>query len=185
MPSTGWRRAPTRPIRPLPLIDGRGNSISGGAYDRQIGRKFFGASDPGPKVHTAKERVWQGLSVAVALIGPLWSGWLLLIKPSNAHTAKKEEQGEGALPAAGALAPLGAGMPAARPLARAGYVQKHKPRVEFQPWSAPAHDDRTVQSQPEPYYMASGTTEQDTTCTRVTEQGTKAKISIPTGRDDR
>lgn len=136
-------------------------------------------------LHTAShkfkvpKRVWQGLSVAVALIGILWLGWLFLIKPSNAQAAKKAEQGAEALPAAGALAPLGAGMPAARPLTREEYVQKHKPRVEFQPWSAPAFDDRTVQSQPELYCMASGTTEQDTTCTCVTEQGTKAKISIP------
>ncbi len=68
---------------------------------------------------------------------------------------------------------------AKRPLTREEYVQKHKPPVEFQPWSAPAFDDRTVQSQPEQYCMASGTTEQDTTCTCVTERGTRAKISIP------
>ncbi len=98
---------------------------------------------------------------------------------ADAQGAKKEEQGGGAFPAAGALAPLGAGMPATRPLTREEYVQKHKPRVEFQPWSAPAFEDRTVQSQPELYCMASGTTEQDTTCTCVTEQGTRAKISIP------
>lgn len=135
-------------------------------------------------LHTAShkfkvpKRVWQGLSVVVTLIGILWQGWLFLIKPSNAQGAKKEEQGGDALPAAGALPPLGAGTSTARPLTREEYVQKHKPRVEFQPWSAPAFDDRTVQSQPELYCMASGTTEQDTTCTCVTEQGTKAKISI-------
>ncbi len=83
------------------------------------------------------------------------------------------------MPAAGALAPLGAGGPAARPLTREEYVEKHKPRIEFQPWSAPAFDDRTVQSQPELYCMASGTTTKDTTCTCVTEQGTKAKIRLP------
>ncbi|WP_240792132.1 hypothetical protein [Stenotrophomonas sp. ASS1] len=124
------------------------------------------------------KRVWQDLSVVVALIGIMRLGWLFLIKPSNAQAAKKEEQGADALPAADALAPLGAGMPTAKPLTREEYVQKHKPRVEFQPWSAPAFDDRTMQSQPELYCMASGTTEQDTTCTCVTEQGTKAKISI-------
>lgn len=72
-------------------------------------------------LHTAShkfkvpKRVWQGLSVAVAFIGILWLGWLFLIKPSNAEAAKKEEQGAGALPAAGALAPLGVGMPAHGP----------------------------------------------------------------------
>lgn len=105
----------------------------------------------------------------VALIGILWLGRLFLIKPSNAQAAKKEEQGAEALPAAGALAPLGEGMPAAQPLTREEYVPKHKPRMEFQPWSAPAFADRTMQSQPELYCMASGTTEQDTTCTCVTE----------------
>lgn len=70
-------------------------------------------------------------------------------------------------------------MPAARPLSRDDYVAKYKPRIEFQPWLVPAFDERTVQSQPELYCMASGTTPQDTTCTCVTEQGTKAKISIP------
>lgn len=87
--------------------------------------------------------------------------------------------GGDALPAGGALAPLGAGMPAAQPLAREEYVQKHKPRMEFQPWSTPAFDDRAMQSPPELYCMASGTTEQDTTYTCATEQGTKTKISIP------
>lgn len=57
----------------------------------------------------------------------------------------------------------GAGGPAAGPLTREEYVEKHKPRIEFQPWSAPAFDDRTVQSQPELYCMASGTTTEDTT----------------------
>lgn len=64
-------------------------------------------------LHTAShkfkvpKRVWQGLSVVVTLIGILWLGWLFLIKPSNAQGAKKEEQGADALPAAGALPPLG------------------------------------------------------------------------------
>ncbi|MEJ6329908.1 zonular occludens toxin domain-containing protein [Stenotrophomonas maltophilia] len=135
-------------------------------------------------LHTAShkfkvpKRVWQGLSMAVALIAGVWMVWLFVVKPSTASD-KKEEQGAGALPAATALAPLGAGMAAARPLTREEYVDKHKPRVEFLPWSAPAFDERSVQSQPELYCMASGTTEQDTTCTCVTEQGTKAKISLP------
>ena len=58
------------------------------------------------------------------------------------------------MPAGGALAPLGAGMPAAQPLAREEYVQKHKPRMEFQPWSTPAFDDRAMQSQPEPVFSS-------------------------------
>lgn len=135
-------------------------------------------------LHTAShkfkvpKRVWQGLSMAVALIAGVWMVWLFVVKPSTASD-KKEEQGAGALPTASALAPLGAGMAAARPLTREEYVEKHKPRIEFLPWSAPAFDERSVQSQPELYCMASGTTEQDTTCTCVTEQGTKAKISLP------
>jgi len=125
------------------------------------------------------KRVWQDLSVAVTLIGGLWLIWTFVVKPSTAPPPKKEERGACALPPASALAPLGAGMPAAQPLTREEYVAKHKPRVEFQPWSAPAFDERSVQSQPELYCMASGTTELDTTCTSITEQGTKASISIP------
>ncbi|OMP38660.1 hypothetical protein BMR86_16860, partial [Stenotrophomonas sp. KAs 5-3] len=149
------------------------------AYPKALYERYRSAT-----LHTAShkfkvpKRVWQGLSMTVALIFGVWLVWLFIVKPLP-ETSKKEEQGAGALPAVSALAPLGAGMAAARPLTREEYVEKHKPRVEFQPWSAPAFDDRTVQSQPELYCMASGTTEQDTTCTCVTEQGTKAKISIP------
>lgn len=32
---------------------------------------------------TLHKRVWQGLSVVVALISILWLGWLFLIKPSS------------------------------------------------------------------------------------------------------
>lgn len=55
-------------------------------------------------LHTAShkfkvpKRVWQGLSVAAALIGILWLGWLFLIEPSNAQAAKMEEQGAGLSP---------------------------------------------------------------------------------------
>lgn len=149
------------------------------AYPKALYERYRSAT-----LHTAShkfkvpKRVWQGLSMAVTLIVCLWLIWMFVVKPSAA-SPKKEEQGAGALPTAAALAPLGAGMAAARPLSREEYVAKHKPRVEFQPWSAPAFDERTVQSQPELYCMASGTTEQDTTCTCVTEQGTKASISIP------
>lgn len=149
------------------------------AYPKALYERYRSAT-----LHTAShkfkvpKRVWQGLSMTVALIFGVWMVWFFIVKPSP-ESSKKGEQGAGALPAVSALAPLGAGMAAARPLTREEYVEKHKPRVEFQPWSAPAFDDRTVQSQPELYCMASGTTEQDTTCTCVTEQGTKAKISIP------
>lgn len=149
------------------------------AYPKALYERYRSAT-----LHTAShkfkvpKRVWQGLSMAVTLIVCVWLIWIFVVKPSTA-SPKKEEQGAGALPTAAALAPLGAGMAAARPLTREEYVAKHKPRVEFQPWSAPAFDERTVQSQPELYCMASGTTEQDTTCTCVTEQGTKAKVSIP------
>jgi hypothetical protein len=134
-------------------------------------------------LHTAShkfkvpKKVWQALSVTIVLILGVWMIYAFIIKPSP--TPKKVEEGAGALPAAGALAPLGAGGPAARPLTREEYIERHTPRIEFQPWSAPAFDDRSVQSQPELYCMASGTTEQDTTCTCVTEQGTKAKVRLP------
>lgn len=148
------------------------------AYPKALYTRYRSAT-----LHTAShkfkvpKKVWQALSVTIALVLGVWLIYAFIIKPPSAP--KKVDQGAGALPAAGALAPLGAGGPAARPLTREEYVQKHKPRVEFQPWSAPAFDDRTVQSQPELYCMASGTTEQDTTCACVTEQGTKAKISTP------
>lgn len=134
-------------------------------------------------LHTAShkfkvpKKIWQALSVTIALVLGVWMIYAFIIKPPPAP--KKVGQGAGALPAAGALAPLGAGVTAARPLNREEYIERHKPRIEFQPWSAPAFDDRSVQSQPELYCMASGTTPQDTTCTCLTEQGTKAKISIP------
>lgn len=134
-------------------------------------------------LHTAShkfkvpKKIWQALSVTIALVLGVWMIYAFIIKPPPAP--KKVGQGAGALPAARALAPLGAGVTAARPLNREEYIERHKPRIEFQPWSAPAFDDRSVQSQPELYCMASGTTPQDTTCTCLTEQGTKAKISIP------
>jgi len=93
----------------------------------------------------------------------LWLGWLYLSKPRAAKDMKVE-QGAGASLAASALAPLGAAPPLG---------------IDFQPWSAPVFDDRTVQSQPELYCMASGTTDKDTTCTCLTEQGTKAKVRLP------
>lgn len=148
------------------------------AYPKALYSRYRSAT-----LHTAShkfkvpKKVWQALSVTIALVFGVWIIYAFIIKSPSAP--KKVDQGAGALPAAGALAPLGAGGPAARPLTREEYVAKHKPRVEFQPWSAPAFDERTVQSQPELYCMASGTTEQDTTCTCVTEQGTKASISIP------
>lgn len=120
----------------------------------------------------------QGLSVCVTVIIFLWLGWLYLSKPPAVKDTKVE-QGAGASPAASALAPLGAGLPEARPLTHDEYITKHTPRIEFQPWSAPVFDDRTVQSQPELYCMASGTTDKDTTCTCLTEQGTKAKVRLP------
>ena len=148
------------------------------AYPKALYTRYRSAT-----LHTAShkfkvpKKVWQALSVTIALVLGVWLIYAFIIKPPSAP--KKVDQGAGALPAAGALAPLGAGGPAARPLNREEYIERHKPRIEFQPWSAPAFDDRSVQSQPELYCMASGTTEQDTTCTCVTEQGTKAKISIP------
>lgn len=135
-------------------------------------------------LHTAShkfkvpKRVLQGLSVCVTVIIFLWLGWLYLSKQPAAKDMKVE-QGAGASPAASALAPLGAGLPEARPLTHDEYITKHTPRIEFQPWSAPVFDDRTVQSQPELYCMASGTTDKDTTCTCLTEQGTKAKVRLP------
>ncbi|HGM5042929.1 TPA: zonular occludens toxin domain-containing protein [Stenotrophomonas maltophilia] len=148
------------------------------AYPKALYARYRSAT-----LHTAShkfkvpKKVWQALSVTIALVLGVWMIYAFIIKPPSAP--KKADQRAGALPAAGALAPLGAGGPAARPLTREEYIERHKPRIEFQPWSAPAFDDRSVQSQPELYCMASGTTEQDTTCTCVTEQGTKAKISIP------
>lgn len=148
------------------------------AYPKALYARYRSAT-----LHTAShkfkvpKKVWQALSVTIALVLGVWMIYAFIIKPPSAP--KKADQGAGALPAAGALAPLGAGGPAARPLTREEYIERHKPRIEFQPWSAPAFDDRSVQSQPELYCMASGTTEQDTTCTCVTEQGTKAKVSIP------
>ncbi|WP_295575052.1 zonular occludens toxin domain-containing protein [uncultured Stenotrophomonas sp.] len=148
------------------------------AYPKTLYSRYRSAT-----LHTAShkfkvpKKVWQALSVTIALVLGVWMIYAFIIKPPP--VPKKVDQGAGALPAAGALAPLGAGVPAARPLTREEYIERHKPRIEYQPWSAPAFDDRSVQSQPELYCMASGTTEQDTTCTCVTEQGTKAKISIP------
>lgn len=148
------------------------------AYPKTLYSRYRSAT-----LHTAShkfkvpKKVWQALSVTIALVFGVWMIYAFIIKPPP--VPKKVDQGAGALPAAGALAPLGAGVPAARPLTREEYIERHKPRIEYQPWSAPAFDDRSVQSQPELYCMASGTTEQDTTCTCVTEQGTKAKISIP------
>jgi hypothetical protein len=148
------------------------------AYPKALYSRYRSAT-----LHTAShkfkvpKKVWQALSVTIVLILGVWMIYAFIIKPSP--TPKKVEEGAGALPAAGALAPLGAGGPAARPLTREEYIERHTPRIEFQPWSAPAFDDRSVQSQPELYCMASGTTEQDTTCTCVTEQGTKAKVRLP------
>jgi len=148
------------------------------AYPKSLYSRYRSAT-----LHTAShkfkvpKKVWQALSVTIVLILGVWMIYAFIIKPSP--TPKKVQEGAGALPAAGALAPLGAGGPAARPLTREEYIERHTPRIEFQPWSAPAFDDRSVQSQPELYCMASGTTEQDTTCTCVTEQGTKAKVRLP------
>lgn len=147
------------------------------AYPKALYSRYRSAT-----LHTASHKfkvprkVWQALSVTVAVIFGVWMTYAFLIKPPP--TPKKGEEGAGALPAAGALAPLGAGGPAARPLTREEYIERHTPRIEFQPWSAPAFDDRSVQSHPELYCMASGTTATDTTCTCVTEQGTKAKVRL-------
>lgn len=148
------------------------------AYPKALYSRYRSAT-----LHTASHKfrvprkIWQALSVTVAVIFGVWMTYAFLIKPPP--TPKKVEEGAGALPAAGALAPLGAGGPAARPLTREEYIERHTPRVDFQPWSAPVFDDRSVQSQPELYCMASGTTDADTTCTCVTEQGTKAKVRLP------
>ena len=145
------------------------------AYPKALYSRYRSAT-----LHTASHKfkvpakVWQGLSVVVVLIVAGWLLYAFIIKPPPAP--ETTEEGAGAVPAAAALAPLGAGVQAARPLTREEYIERFTPRVDFQPWSAPAFDDRPVQSQPEIYCMASGTTEQDTTCRCVTEQGTKATV---------
>jgi len=103
------------------------------AYPKALYNRYRSAT-----LHTASHKfkvprkVWQALSVTVAVIFGVWMIYAFLIKPPP--TPKKA--------------------------------------------SAPAFDDRSVQSQPELYCMASGTTAADTTCTCVTEQGTKAKVRL-------
>lgn len=147
------------------------------AYPKALYARYRSAT-----LHTAShkfkvpKKVWQALSVTIALVLGVWMIYAFIIKPPSAP--KKADQGP---VLAGGWSPgaLGRGRAGGTALTREEYIERHKPRIEFQPWSAPAFDDRSVQSQPELYCMASGTTEQDTTCTCVTEQGTKAKISIP------
>lgn len=147
------------------------------AYPKDLYKRYRSAT-----LHTTSHkfkvpaRVWQALSVAVVLVVGMWALYTFVIhKP---EVAKKE--GSGGAEAGGvALAPLGAGSPPAAPRTVEEYVEFHKPRIDFQPWSAAAFDDRSVQSQPELYCMSSGSTDDDTTCTCLTEQGTKARVRLP------
>lgn len=121
-------------------------------------------------------RVWQGLSVGVFLVLGLWAIYAFVVKPQQPKP-KEQIVGEGAKAGGGALAPLGAGSPPAAPRSRDEYVAYHKPRIDFQPWSAPAFDERRPVSKPELFCMSSGSG-LDTTCSCVTEQGTKYRLPL-------
>ncbi|MFK3847851.1 MULTISPECIES: zonular occludens toxin domain-containing protein [Bacteria] len=147
------------------------------AYPKHLYKRYKSST-----MHTASHkfkvpaRVWQGLSVFVFLVLALWGIYAFVIKPQQ-YKGKETMEGEGAKAGGVALAPLGAGSPPAAPRSREEYVDLHKPRVEFQPWSAPAYDDRRPVAKPELYCMSSGT-DVDRTCSCITEQGTKYRLPM-------
>lgn len=135
-------------------------------------------------VHTASHKfkvpakVWQALSMVIMFVAVLWAGWYFFVKPSAKAEQPKESAAESAPAAALALAPVGAGEPAAQTtLSPDEYAKRQLPRIPAQPWSAPLFDDRSVVSSPELYCMSSGEGA-DTTCTCLTEQGTKATVKL-------
>lgn len=148
-------------------------------YPKDLYKRYRSAT-----LHTASHkfkvppRVWQGLSVTVTLILGLWLIWIFVVKPGVDKRTPKKDDAAPATAAAVALAPLGAGEPAARPLTPLEYREKHTPRIDTQPWSAPVFDSRSVVAKPELYCMSSGTTSEDLTCTCVTEQGTKVELRL-------
>lgn len=148
------------------------------AYPKDLYPRYRSAT-----LHTASykfkvpARVWQGLSVTIAIIGLCWAIWYFIAKPATDKGHEKRPEDAAATAATSALAPLGAGAPAAQPLTKEQYVELHKPRIPTQPWSAPVYDGRSVAAQPELYCMASGEGA-DTSCTCLTEQGTKARIRL-------
>lgn len=148
------------------------------AYPKDLYKRYRSAT-----LHTASHkfkvpaRVWQGLSMTVAFIVGCWLIWLFFVKPGIDKRTHEEPKPAAATAAGFALAPSGAGGPAAQTLTKEQYVEQNTPRIPTQPWSAPIFDSRGVVSQPELYCMSSGEG-MDTTCTCITEQGTKARIRL-------
>lgn len=148
------------------------------SYPKDLYKRYRSAT-----LHTASHkfkvpaRVWKGLSMVIAFIVAVWLVWIFIVKPGVDKRSKAAEPTVAAT-AAGGPAPFGAAPPAAQPLTPDEYAQQLRPRIPAQPWSAPVFDGRSVVSKPELYCMSSGTTAQDTTCTCVTEQGTKHHIRL-------
>jgi len=146
------------------------------SYPKDVYARYRSAT-----LHTASHKfkvpakVWQGLSMLTVFLLLLWAGWSYL-KPKPQHP--KAQDTASAPTAALALAPLGAGEPAAQAsISPDEYAARHRPRIATLPWSAPVFDERSVVSQPELYCMSSGQGP-ETTCTCLTEQGTKARVQL-------
>lgn len=131
-------------------------------------------------IHTATykfkvpRKVWQGVSMLIAVLVVSWLLWLFLFKPDPSESDADSAD------TAQVLAPNGAHAPP--PLSVddvVGYVERLQPRVDEMPWSAPVFDKREATADPQLYCMVSapgdggdGTYRENSQCRCVTEQGT-------------
>lgn len=125
-------------------------------------------------------KAWQALAMLVAALLVAWLLWLFIFKPDNSDADVVAPE------AAQVQAPIGAHAPPATvPVSVEGYLDKHRPRVEEMPWSAPLYDERKATSDPllmcmmsGPGERADGTIADSSQCRCVTEQGTVYMLEL-------
>lgn len=118
------------------------------------------------------------LVVAMFTLGPSVLKRVTIGK-STAETGGPPPQGSGLL---AAVASRGR---ASSPASVEEYISRQKPRVVGAPWSAPIFDERAVAADPQLFCMlaqpghdADGTYRENSSCTCITEQGTRYRMEL-------
>lgn len=127
------------------------------------------------ELHTVKRRippyVFYGLGALVAFPLLLWFVFNVL------HRISGDSKPVTVVPS-GASAPVAGSKARDRDhvMTKDEWVARFTPRVAGMPWSAPAYDDRQIQTEPEVYCASMQHDETHTTCSCITEQGTRAAV---------
>lgn len=127
------------------------------------------------ELHTVKRRVppyvFYGLAALVAFPILLWLVFRIL------HGIGGEEPSKVSGPASSSsAAQTHVAQGKDHVMTKDEWVARFTPRVAGMPWSAPAYDDQQVQGTPEVYCASMEHDATHTTCSCITEQGTKAAV---------